>query len=78
MFFGFVTFGERTEGGVGIVRKEKDKLCCRFLPRWRGLISCILLSCPLILPNPLLPCSAPSLVLSHFPTFRNCQQDEGA
>ena len=81
MFFGFVSFRERRECGVGIVWKAKDKLRCRFLPRWQGLTSCILLSCPprpLILPNPLLPCSAPSLVLSHFPTSRNCQQDEGA
>lgn len=46
-----------------------------------GPISCTLLPCP---PHPLhsaqllLPCSAPSLVTSHFPASRSCQQDEGA
>lgn len=43
--------------------------------------SCVPFSCPphpLILPNPLLPCSALSLVLSHFLASRSCQQDEGA
>ena len=45
MFFGFVSFRERRECGVGIVWKAKDKLRCRFLPRmsvpatWGGICS---------------------------------------
>lgn len=73
--FGFVSFGERREGGVGIVRSERQALL-QIPPEVAGLISCILLSCPLILPNLWLPCSSPLTGSQPLPHFRNCQQDE--
>lgn len=74
MFFGFVSFLGRG-GGWGRYRWKCMLLLQIPLPEVAGTDILYPLSCPLILPTLCFLFSS-SLVLSHFPTSRNCQQDE--